>query len=56
MDAVLSDIFGMMSSSRMKFCMMAIYYGLINCSPPEVTVSRLPVQFLPVQFLCILYV
>jgi hypothetical protein len=41
----------MMSSSRMKFCMMAIYFKLINCSLPDVTVSRLPVQFS-----CILYV
>ena len=50
---LLYNIFlGMISSSRMKFCMMAIYYyGLINCSPPDVTVSRLPVQFC-----CILYV
>ena len=31
--------------------------SLINCSPPDVTVSRLPVQFcLPVQFYCILCV
>ena len=29
--------------------------SLINCSPPDVTVSRLPVQ-LPVQFCCTLYV
>ena len=35
---------------------MAIYYGLINCSPPDVTVPRLPVQFLPVQFCCILVI
>ena len=28
-----------------------LLYGLINCSPPDVTVSRLPVQFC-----CILYV
>ena len=45
-------LFGMTSSSMMKFCMMAIYYyGLINRNPPGVTVSRLPVQFF-----CILYV
>ena len=46
LDTVLCDVFGMISLSRMKFCMMAIYYGLINCSLPGVTVSRLPVQFL----------
>ena len=28
----------------MKFCVMAICYGLTNCSLPDVTVSRLPVQ------------
>ena len=44
--------FGMISSSRMKFCMMAIYYyDLISCSPPDVTVSHLSVHFY-----CILYV
>ena len=40
-----NTFWGMISSSRMKFFMMAIYYyGLINCSPPDVTVSRLSVQ------------
>ena len=51
--AVLCDIFGMVSSSRMKFSMMAIYHGSINCSLPDITVSRLLVQFLCILLICI---
>ena len=39
--------FWKITSSRMKFCVMLcnLLIRLINCSPPEVTVSRLLVQF-----------